>query len=34
MAVKLKRQAGIAVSRRSNFARPPEQALKEFIEQG
>ena len=31
MAVKLK-QHGIAVSRRSNFARPPEKALKEFLE--
>ncbi len=34
MAIKLKRDAGIAVSRRTNFARPPEQALKEFLEQG
>ena len=34
MAVKLKRDAGIAVSRRSNYARPPEKALKEFMEQG
>ena len=34
MAIKLKRDAGIAVSRRSNFARPSGQALKEFIEQG
>jgi allantoin racemase len=34
MAIKLKRDAGIAVSRRSNYARPPEKALKEFIEQG
>lgn len=33
MAIKLKRDAGIAVSRRSNFARPPEKALKEFMEQ-
>lgn len=32
MAIKLKRDAGIAVSRRSNFARPPEKALKEFME--
>jgi allantoin racemase len=31
MAVKLK-QHGIAVSRRSNFARAPEKALKEFLE--
>lgn len=34
MAVKLKRDAGIAVSRRSSYARPPEKALKEFMEQG
>jgi allantoin racemase len=34
MAVKLKRDAGIAVSRRSNFARAPEKALKEFLEEG
>ena len=34
LAVKLKRHAGIGVSRRSNFARPPEKALKEFLEQG
>ena len=32
MAVKLKRHGGIAVSRRSNFARAPEKALKEFLE--
>jgi allantoin racemase len=32
MAVKLKQHGGIAVSRRSNFARPPEKALKEFLE--
>ena len=32
MAVKLKRDCGIAVSRRSNFARAPEKALKEFLE--
>jgi Asp/Glu/hydantoin racemase len=31
MAVRLK-QHGISVSRRSNFARPPEKALKEFLE--
>jgi allantoin racemase len=31
MAVKLKQQ-GIGVSRRSNFARAPEKALKEFLE--
>ena len=34
LAVKLKRDAGIAVSRRSNYARPPEKALDEFMEQG
>ena len=32
MAVKLKRDAGISVSRRSNFSRAPEKALKEFLE--
>ena len=32
--VKLKRDAGIGVSRRSNFARPPEKALKEFLQEG
>ena len=32
MAVKLKHHDGIAVSRRSNFARAPEKALKEFLE--
>jgi Asp/Glu/hydantoin racemase len=35
MAIKLRRIAGMAaVSRRSNFAKPPEKALKEFLEQG
>ncbi len=34
MAIKLKRDAGIAVSRRSNYARPPDKALREFMEQG
>jgi Asp/Glu/hydantoin racemase len=35
MAIKLREAAGMAaVSRRSNYARPPEKALKEFIEQG
>jgi Asp/Glu/hydantoin racemase len=33
MAIKLKRDAGIAVSRRSSYARPPEKALQEFLEQ-
>lgn len=33
MAIKLRRMAGMAaVSRRSNFAKPPEKALKEFLE--
>lgn len=32
MAVRLRRDCGIAVSRRSNFARAPERALKEFLE--
>ena len=32
MAVKLKQHGGIAVSRRSNFARPPQKALDEFME--
>lgn len=32
MAVKLRRQAGMfAVSRRSNYAKPPDKALKEFL---
>ena len=35
MAVKLRESAGMAaVSRRSNYVKPPEKALKEFIEQG
>ncbi len=35
MAVKLRRQAGMfAPSRRSNFAKPPEKALKEFLDNG
>lgn len=34
MAIKLKRDAGIAVSRRSNFVRPPAKALKEFLGPG
>ena len=34
MAIKLRRMAGISVSRRSNFAKPPEQALREFLESG
>jgi Asp/Glu/hydantoin racemase len=31
MALKLRRDAGIGVSRRSSYARPPEKALKEFL---
>jgi hypothetical protein len=34
MIIKLRRLGGAHVSRRSNFARPPEKALREFIEQG
>ncbi|MEK6244710.1 MAG: aspartate/glutamate racemase family protein [Pseudomonadota bacterium] len=35
MAVKLRRMAGMAaVSRRSNYAKPPEKSLKEFLGQG
>lgn len=33
-AVKLKELTGIAVSRRSNYAKPPEKSLSEFLEQG
>lgn len=33
-AVKLKELTGIAVSRRSNYAKPPEKSLTEFLEQG
>jgi hypothetical protein len=33
-AIKLRRLAGLAVSRRSNYAKPPAQALEEFLEQG
>ena len=33
-AVRLRRSCGIEVSRRSNYAFPPEQALTEFLEQG
>jgi Asp/Glu/hydantoin racemase len=31
MAVKLRQHGGIGVSRRSNFARPPQKALDEFL---
>jgi len=35
MAVKLRKSSGMfTVSRRSNYAKPPEKALKEFLEQG
>jgi len=34
MVIKLRRISGTSVSRRSNFARPPEKALKEFLENG
>ena len=35
MAVKLRRQAGMSrLSRRSNFAKPPDKALKEFLGDG
>lgn len=35
MAIKLRETAGMAaVSRRSNYVKPPEKALKEFLEQG
>ncbi len=34
MVIKLRKIAGTSVSRRSNFARPPEKALKEFLENG
>jgi hypothetical protein len=33
-AIKLRRLAGLAVSRRSNYAKPPAQALSEFLDQG
>jgi len=35
LAVRLREQSGMfAVSRRSNYVKPPEKALKEFLEQG
>jgi Asp/Glu/hydantoin racemase len=34
LLVKLREHGGARLSRRSNFARPPEKALKEFLEQG
>ena len=34
MAIKLRKLGAARVSRRSNFVKPPEKALKEFLEQG
>ena len=34
MAIKLRRLGMAKVSRRSNYAKPPEKALREFLEQG
>ncbi len=34
MAVRLRELTGLAVSRRSNYAHPPDKALKEFLENG
>jgi hypothetical protein len=34
MAIKLRKLGMAKVSRRSNFVKPPEKALKEFLEQG
>src|SRR5688500_18052560 len=34
MTIKLRKLGAAAISRRSNFARPPEKALREFLEQG
>jgi hypothetical protein len=35
LAIKLREIGGMAaVSRRSNFVKPPEKSLKEFLEQG
>ena len=34
MAVKLRKQGMFKVSRRSNYVKPPDKALKEFLEQG
>jgi allantoin racemase len=34
MAIKLRKLGHTGVSRRSNFAKPPDKALKEFLEQG
>jgi allantoin racemase len=34
MAIKLRKQGMFKVSRRSNYVKPPDKALKEFLEQG
>ena len=34
MAIRLRQQGMFKVSRRSNYGKPPEKALKEFLEQG
>jgi allantoin racemase len=34
MAIKLRASCGLGVSRRANFALPPEQALREFLDHG
>jgi len=34
MIIKLRRLGGYTLSRRSSFAKPPEKALREFLEQG
>jgi allantoin racemase len=34
MAIRLRKQGMFKVSRRSNYVKPPEKALKEFLEQG
>jgi Asp/Glu/hydantoin racemase len=34
MAIQLRELGGLAVSRRSNYAHPPDKALKEFLEHG
>ncbi len=34
MAIKLRKLSGTGVSRRSNFAKPPEKSLQEFLEHG
>jgi allantoin racemase len=34
LAIKLRKQGMFKVSRRSNYVKPPDKALKEFLEQG